>query len=64
MLKLNNWPIFILFDARLNPNQFEMTKVDAIINAQLLNKVLQRPKIEIIPRPSKIRKIPKSGNKK
>ena len=33
MLKLNNWPIFILFDARLNPNQCEMTKVDAIINA-------------------------------
>ena len=25
--------IFILFDARLNPNQFEMTKVDAITNA-------------------------------
>ena len=63
-LKLNNWPIFIFFDARLNPNQFEMTKVDAIINAQVLNKVLQRPKIEIIPRPSKIRKSPKSGNKK
>ena len=40
ILKLNNWPIFILFDARLNPNQFEITKVDAIINAYVLNKVL------------------------
>ena len=62
--KLKNWPIFIFLDARLKTNQFEITKVEAIIKAYSENKVLYSPNIGINFRPSKIIKNPKRGKTK